>query len=69
MIPDSAVVFVDSGAWYALANERDKNHKAACRFMQGRYRLVTTNFVIDETITLVLARKDYWAALNIGNEL
>ena len=24
---------------------------------------------IDETITLVLARKDYWAALNIGNEL
>jgi len=69
MIPDGAVVFVDSSAWYALANERDRNHEAACHFMQGRYRLVTTNFVIDETITLVLTRKDYRAALDIGNEL
>ena len=44
MIPDSAVVFVDSSAWYALANEREKNHEAARRFMQDRCRLVTTNF-------------------------
>ena len=51
MRPRSAYIFVDSSAWYALVNARDKNHLAAKRFLEASHRLLTTNFVVDETIT------------------
>jgi predicted nucleic acid-binding protein len=69
MRPRSAYIFVDSSAWYALVNTRDKNHLAAKRFLEAGYRLLTTNFVIDETITLVLVRKGYQAAVALGEQL
>ena len=69
MRPRSAYVFVDSSAWYALGNARDKNHLAAKRFLDAGHRLLTTNFVIDETITLVLVRKGYQAAVDLGEQL
>ena len=69
MTPRSAYIFVDSSAWYALVNTRDKNHLAAKRFLDAGHRLLTTNFVIDETITLVLVRKGYQAALDLGEQL
>ena len=69
MGPRSSYIFVDSSAWYALVNARDKNHLAAKRFLDAGHRLLTTNFVIDETITLALVRKGYQAAVDLGEQL
>jgi len=60
------LIFVDTSAWYALANEKDINHALARQFSAENRRLVTTNFVIDETITLTLIRAGYRQALSVG---
>ena len=49
------MTFVDSGAWIALYNRRDQHHADAIgtfRILeQQRTRLLTTEYVIDETVT------------------
>ncbi len=49
------MTFVDTGAWIALSDRKDQNHNAALgvygRLKQQRERLVTTDYVADETIT------------------
>ncbi len=49
------MTFVDTGAWIALSDRKDQNHSAALgvygRLKQQRERLVTTDYVVDETIT------------------
>ena len=50
------VIFVDTSAWYALMDAEDPNHRAAQAFHRdlgkGRFgRLVTTDYVLDETYT------------------
>jgi len=62
-------IFVDTSAWYALANERDINHPLARQFLDEDRWLVTTNFVIDETITLILIRVGHSQALSVGEQL
>jgi predicted nucleic acid-binding protein len=50
-------IFVDTGAWDAIADRGDKNHKAALRFrdeIAGKCHLVSTNYVLDELYTLLL---------------
>lgn len=53
-------VFVDSTAWYALADDGDRHHAEAARSLaalkRDRRRLLTTNHVISETYTLARAR-------------
>lgn len=45
-------VFVDSGAWIALLKPRDRNHPAAAAYYRREAkRLLTTNYVVDETAT------------------
>jgi predicted nucleic acid-binding protein len=47
-------VFVDTGAWIALLDPRDEFHSQARRYFQAiavRERLITTNYVIQETVT------------------
>ncbi|RME42523.1 MAG: PIN domain-containing protein [Caldilineae bacterium] len=63
------VVFVDTGAWYALANKKDINHERAVQFVLEPKRLLTTNYIIDEAITLTLFRAGYSAALRMGEQL
>jgi predicted nucleic acid-binding protein len=63
------LTFADTSAWYATVDPNDPNHEVARLFMLARPRLVTTNFVIDETITLVLKRLDYTRALRLGEQL
>lgn len=63
------LVFVDSSAWYALANEKDVNHSAAHQFLLANKRFITTNFIIDETITLTLIRVGHKQALSVGEQL
>ncbi len=62
-------VFVDTGAYAALANEGDARHYDAIDIARnlGRRRslLYTTNFVIAETHALVVARANRMLALNM----
>lgn len=50
-------VFVDTGAWFALADRSDQYHDQAIgvypELLKGYQKLVTTNLVISETYILV----------------
>ena len=49
------MIFVDTGAWVAILNPRDQHHQDAVEIYntleQQRIRLLTTDYVIDETAT------------------
>lgn len=50
-------VFVDTGAWFALAIARDADHDAAVAFAgRNRADLITTDFIVDELLTLFVRR-------------
>jgi len=61
-------VFVDTGAYYALADVHDPDHAEAVRLLQQivrlRYALVTSNFVISEVYTLLRQRLGWQAAIH-----
>jgi predicted nucleic acid-binding protein len=62
--------FVDTGAWFAYANRHDPAHtriRSVLRTFQGR--LITSNFVFDETVTLCLYRLGYQVAARVGEVL
>jgi len=51
------VIFVDTGAWFAVAVKKDPDHNAAVRWLRrNRERLITTDYVLAETATLIRAR-------------
>lgn len=61
---------MDTSAWYAYARADDPAHaavKASLREWEGR--LVTSDFVFDETVTLVRVRAGHGAALRVGAAL
>jgi hypothetical protein len=61
---------VDSGAWYALADRRDPDHPNVSQCLQERAgRLVTTNFIFDESVTLIRYRLGSSAARAFGEQL
>jgi len=54
-------IFIDTSAWDAIEDSSDVNHNIALSFKEtiaGKYRLITTSYILDETYTLLL--------LNIG---
>ena len=61
-------LFVDTGAWYALGNRADPAHDAVAAALKSfSGRLVTSNFVFDETIALCVARRrGHAAAARLG---
>jgi len=56
-------LFIDTGAWAALENSEDIHYQNAISYKfeikNKRYRLYTSNFVLDETYTLLLANVGY----------
>src|SRR6266487_3062946 len=62
-------LFVDTSAYFALTDQRDENHEAAVRFIhqliRERVELLTTNYILAETHTLLLNRIGYTTALDI----
>ncbi len=54
----SPAIFIDTSAWAAFVYEKDEWHSSIARTighaMDRYYQVVTSNFVIDETITLLL---------------
>ncbi len=57
-------VFVDTSGWFAAIARRDRDHPAASSFLKHwDGRLVTTDYVLDETLTLIQARIDHGTAV------
>jgi predicted nucleic acid-binding protein len=52
------MIFVDTSAWFAASVPRDSNHPAALAFLTARdpILLVTTDYVLDEYLTLLKTR-------------
>ena len=61
------MIFVDTGAWIGLLNPRDQHHGVAAtiynRLVRQRARIVTTDYVIDETITRLRYDSSHSAAV------
>lgn len=63
-------LFVDTSAWFALVNRGDPDHALARETLESfRGRLVTSNFIFDETVTLCLYRLGHPAAVQVGTTL
>lgn len=64
------MIFVDTSAWYARYASRDVNHNAAKAFhLANHLPLVTTDYVVDETLTLLKTRGNRELAFRIGPKL
>lgn len=66
-------LFVDTSAFVALTDKRDKNHGRARRLLRSlarsRRSLVTSTYVADEVITLVRMRIGHAVALEVGDAI
>ncbi len=64
------MIFVDTSAWFSLMVPWDANHaKAVAWFQQNDEPLVTTDYVIDETLTLMRSRGEQDRAFGLGLDL
>src|SRR5262245_66600616 len=63
------MIFLDTSAIYAWTDSADRNHQAAVEALQqilgSGEQLMTHNYVLLETITLIQARLGVAAALNL----
>ncbi len=63
------MIFVDSGAWFSSVAEDDIDHAAAAAWMASNSEpLLTSDYVVDETLTLLRARGKPMAALALGRK-
>lgn len=64
---------VDTSAWVALKYKRDSLHSKAHalnrRLLDSKYRYITTNFILDETYTLLASRTGHSVAIEFGEEI
>ena len=66
----SDVVFVDTSAWFAAVVPGDANPAAAAKwFAENRRPLATTDYVVDETLTLLRMRGENQLAITLGTRL
>lgn len=66
-------VFVDTSGWVVLFVANDKNHKKAVSIFEDLKKsntlIYTSDYVIDETITTILARGSYQQSMLAGQAL
>jgi len=61
------MIFVDTGAWFAAVIPTDPDHGAAASWLVANiFPLLTTDYVIDETLTLLRRRRERTRALLLG---
>jgi len=60
------MIFVDTGAWYASLVPTDPDHVKAQWLVENHSPLLTTDYVIDETLTLLRVRGERKRALALG---
>lgn len=64
------MIFVDTGAWFASVVPWDANHAAAAAWLsQNQETLITTDYIVDETLTLLRVRKETDRAMCLGDQL
>ena len=64
------MIFVDTGAWYASLVPTDPDHSTAVQWLAAnRFPLLTTDYVIDEILTLLRVRGERKRALVLGARL
>jgi hypothetical protein len=64
---ETQVTFVDTSAWYALYVWKDLHHVAAATWLKAnRQPLLTTDYVIDETLTLMRSHDEGTVAIEFG---
>ena len=67
------MIFVDTGAWIALINQRDQYHRDAVAVFEGlqqqEIRLLTTDYVIDETVTRLRYDTNHTLAVEFLNRI
>jgi len=61
------MIFVDTSAWFATVVPSDADHHAASLWVsQNTQTLLTTDYVIDETLTLLRTRREAQRAISLG---
>ena len=64
------MIFADTSAWFARVVPTDPHHLAAFERTAGNAeRLITTDYVVDETLTLLQSRGHMAYALSLGELL
>lgn len=70
------MIFVDTSAFLALVNEKDKNHVAAIRFLEdiknGKVKvkkIITSTYIIDETLTRIRYTVGHKEAVQWGKDI
>lgn len=66
-------LFIDTVAWIALNNTKELHHKSAAianrEFLDSGYFYVTSDYVLDETYTLLRSDVGHKRAVEFGNEM
>lgn len=63
-------VFVDTGAWYALVDRKDPDHADVRACLNAHHdHLVSSDYILDETLTLLRYRLGWKAAHTFGKTL
>lgn len=63
------MIFVDTSAWYAFTVPDDGHHDAAILWAeQSSQDFLTTDFIVDETLTLLKSRGEDALALSLGEQ-
>ncbi len=63
------MIFVDTGAWFASVVPSDSDHAAASGWLRHNTEpLLTTDYIVDETLTLLKVRGESSRALRLGEE-
>jgi len=61
---------VDTGAWYAYINIKDPDHSKMREILESfNGSLITSSYIFDEIVTLVLARSGHQKAVKVGEVL
>ncbi len=67
-------IFIDTGAFLALEDESDQYHEVALQFREQvlrkrRYELITTSYILDETLTLIRFRISIKASIDFSKKI
>ena len=63
-------IFIDTSAWYAFIDKNDPDHKGEEKLYKSNTKpLITSNFIFDETVTLLMSRLGFDIAVKFGESL
>jgi len=70
VIGASGAIFVDTSAWFESIIPSEAHHLIATEWLRrNKQPLLTTDFVVDETLTLLRARDEDMSAKSLGAQL